>query len=122
MKNLQELINKKLEEFTRTSFHSHNCPVTMDYSIKPKDEMKKCNCLYSFAIDFLIQAMREAANGAVGAVGVERLTEETSAWFGELRDEVKEFCPYCGIKPKKLHAAIAESKKKGEEFLQNKKT
>src|SRR3990167_7728914 len=71
--------------------------------------------------DFLRTKLTECAELTTEAVKPhEELVRETIAWTNELRDEVKRFCPYCGIKPQKLGTALTEIENKKKAWFDTK--
>src|SRR3990167_209844 len=71
---------------------------------------------YEELTNFISAELSAAIQEFAEAVKVEELTKGTNAWFNELRDEVKDFCPFCGIKPRILNTAISDIDKKVKEF------
>ena len=104
MKNLQELINKKLEEFDAKL----SGPIVVSWG------MEECVCGKNDCIcpklvrDFISQAMREAAEGAVEAMDVESgyTVHEVHGDGGKT------------LNGESLYwAKVRKSKKKGEDYL-----
>lgn len=65
-----------------------------------------CDCDMERKVEFISSILEQDRKRIKGLVeGIER---ETKSWHIELRDEIKEYCPFCGVKPKKLSQALSD--------------